>query len=1737
MLRSLVGSEMCIRDSINAEYGEESKWTMPGHPEFRIQGLTLDDDGAMFMDCGNSQKIRLEMSGDSRPDALGDGNITRSIGLFVIGDGTNFLEQVAPGATIAVDKQERVVTKVETAQSLMVDAAFDPPLHGEMRYAVKSSQDSAKKLKIQWESKGAEMVLGEFGINCPVADLDEIWVAWPTVKLQFPSLVMMEKFVRHFKLEPQPSTSMLSLSESDAVKYDASEETVNLWKQVEFLSQVLDDETRQKDEIKAKVEKVTAIEDLGGNLTLLQDVMPMLKDLNLQLTNGQLLGEQLPPGFDEKIQSLVQAHIQSDNSFGVLAALKTKAQMMEQSGTMTEEGRNQINQLLGQLQGMNASAAAPSPGVASQSLSERARAILDSKELSAEARAKLEALTRNMEQTAAQVEEENVHAAEIEHIRAQRQALKAKVDSFAGEMSEENRAKVMQLMAVLEAKEAELVAAGSAPNSKSQPAPSSAEASGEADRVSKEEAILSQINKALDDPETSEPTKEKLRAMKAGLLADKNAPEPEPTHPSDHQAQVVARARAALEDPETPVEKKVFIARMLKQMQDKEAAGSPAKESPPPAKRASPPQREQSPEPSEGRIEQLCGERTKVEARARAALADPNLPPEAKQEILGMLSQLKEQAAGIEVLEGHNEDLQRQSQANVLQSDVAAMLSRCDEALLDPDLGPEDRAHILQMKTDLKARLADLDGVATASAGRFDQSREELKARAAAALADPDLRDETKAALTSMLKKILLHDAMMQEEMESLNAAEQEAAVMRTELATADQDKAALKTEVERVLADPSLSAESRARLEQTYDALVHEQRQAQQQLQPKQPDEAEIELGKAAAVHAKCQTLLENPMVPEEKKAEIREFLHAMTQKEEQIRILQDREQKEAVIQQDAEEARLVRENSEMSGEVGQLASQLAAQEAERDRMQAMLEAARQQQEALREEVSTMRSQVQVEQAAHQQEATSKPPTHQEGELAAKEALELAVQVLQDPNVDQPTKIKVMEMVKELRSQMAEAEEVEAEYVTKQAEMTAMAQQRAEIEGPLSESLSQLQELRTVRDQARASARATLAQEDLPDPVRQQITDMLAKLDAQVAEVEQATLAAHKNFQAQKSAISAEMANMEQSNPAAFQAAVSAQEAEQHPQFVAQHQQAVALATKILSDPAAPPEVKAQVRGMLESLEEQSEAVKHVEAAAHASEDMDDVERLELGRQLAAEALSDPHMSEEAKIQIRAILATHGEQVEAPAPEPPKSERKKVLAERAYEALASSGMSEAHKSVIEEALAELQGESDEEADEADESEDEEEQMAEAEMLQAKMNALAAEKAALMEAKERLESQIKVKEEERQAEEPKPSDVMASDVESKAQAILSNPSVPESMKSEIREMLARAKELRGQLPPDMLDDDEEADEAAEEEQAAALRSRIAAHAEGKLKNEMTDKARAMLADPNVPESMKSDVRRVLNQATQMESQVQHMLDDPSVPEETKLKVRTMLAEAQEEQRQMEAAAEAEEEERRATAVEKVEQQAHALLSNPNVPDEVKLKVSKMLADARAADFTAKERAADAMQADAESALSEVRAVEEEARAILANPSVPESMKAQVRSMLQKAEHLNHLGVGDQETVQDDQEMTMQDDPQEAAELQAQMQRLAAEKARLVATKQSLEAQIQEKQALQNSQLPDDQMAVMQEAARILADPCLLYTSDAADEEDSVDLGGRRIIKKKKKKKIKGRINRKTKIHK
>mgnify|MGYP003381520444 CR=1 FL=1 len=56
----------------------------------------------------------------------------------------------------------------------------------------------------------------------------------------------------------------------------------------------------------------------------------------------------------------------------------------------------------------------------------------------------------------------------------------------------------------------------------------------------------------------------------------------------------------------------------------------------------------------------------------------------------------------------------------------------------------------------------------------------------------------------------------------------------------------------------------------------------------------------------------------------------------------------------------------------------------------------------------------------------------------------------------------------------------------------------------------------------------------------------------------------------------------------------------------------------------------------------------------------------------------------------------------------------------------------------------------------------------------------------------------------------------------------------------------------------------------------------------------------------------------------------------------------------------------------------------------------------------------------------------------------------------------------------------------------------------------------------------------DKVGDQGETLRLLAACCLLYTSDAADERSSVDLGGRRTIKNKnKKKKIYRHLNKKS----
>lgn len=161
------------------------------------------------------------------------------------------------------------------------------------------------------------------------------------------------------------------------------------------------------------------------------------------------------------------------------------------------------------------------------------------------------------------------------------------------------------------------------------------------------------------------------------------------------QEAVIARARIALEDPNIPEDKKLFIQKMLNQMQGTNPSPKPAL---------------QPASPVASKISALQSERDKVQARAKAALSDPSLPAEVRQEIMGMLTELDAQAEAIGQLEAAGDAIHAQQPRpetnNELMNELASMQERCKQALANPNLTGPERAQVEQMQRDLAAQVA-----------------------------------------------------------------------------------------------------------------------------------------------------------------------------------------------------------------------------------------------------------------------------------------------------------------------------------------------------------------------------------------------------------------------------------------------------------------------------------------------------------------------------------------------------------------------------------------------------------------------------------------------------------------------------------------------------------------------------------------------------------------------------------------------------------------------------------------------------------------------------------------------------------------------------------------------------------------------------------------------------------------------------------------------------------------------
>ena len=79
-------------------------------------------------------------------------------------------------------------------------------------------------------------------------------------------------------------------------------------------------------------------------------------------------------------------------------------------------------------------------------------------------------------------------------------------------------------------------------------------------------------------------------------------------------------------------------------------------------------------------------------ARAREALADPMLPPEAKAHVRQMLSELEAQEGQLAEVENQAHSMEASmagEDATGIHSELSAMCRRCEAALMDPHLSAE----------------------------------------------------------------------------------------------------------------------------------------------------------------------------------------------------------------------------------------------------------------------------------------------------------------------------------------------------------------------------------------------------------------------------------------------------------------------------------------------------------------------------------------------------------------------------------------------------------------------------------------------------------------------------------------------------------------------------------------------------------------------------------------------------------------------------------------------------------------------------------------------------------------------------------------------------------------------------------------------------------------------------------------------------------------------------------------
>jgi hypothetical protein len=148
-------------------------------------------------DDGQLIQVSLEdAAGSDSSSFIGQGQLARSFGCTVTGDGTSFEREVTVGNKIRCGSQVRTVVSIASRSTLVVDEPFNPPITSNQSYNIEGGATKASNsYRVRTVKGSADTELGTLPAGGAVVDHGSYTLSWSGLRFVFSSAENLHNFL------------------------------------------------------------------------------------------------------------------------------------------------------------------------------------------------------------------------------------------------------------------------------------------------------------------------------------------------------------------------------------------------------------------------------------------------------------------------------------------------------------------------------------------------------------------------------------------------------------------------------------------------------------------------------------------------------------------------------------------------------------------------------------------------------------------------------------------------------------------------------------------------------------------------------------------------------------------------------------------------------------------------------------------------------------------------------------------------------------------------------------------------------------------------------------------------------------------------------------------------------------------------------------------------------------------------------------------------------------------------------------------------------------------------------------------------------------------------------------------------------------------------------------------------------------------------------------------------------